>query len=174
MDSMPLPFGSVMAAGTEPTTPPPESLNLTAITANKKKEAILQCWQLDAPLIPSNSAGTSGAVFAQLGETGKTSYGIIPPKFDGGLHTAPAVQYVVFLSGKAVITLPNSTDSATIIGGRNGLIIAADTLKYSDYGHITNYPSKAETVAMQIPTEDDKIPPHKVLYNGACCAAELT
>ena len=28
---------------------------------------------------------------AQLGETAAMSYGVIPPGFDGGLHTAPAV-----------------------------------------------------------------------------------
>lgn len=53
---------------------------------------MLECWQLDAPLLASAAAGTAGAVFAQLGETGATSWGLIPAGFNGGLHNAPAVQ----------------------------------------------------------------------------------
>ena len=70
----------------------PKTLNITTISANVRKESTLECWQLAAPLVSSTTAGTSGAVFAQLGEAGATSYGVIPPQFDGGLHNAPAVQ----------------------------------------------------------------------------------
>lgn len=70
----------------------PKTLNITTISANVQRESILECWQLAAPLLSSTTAGTSGAVFAQLGEGGATSYGVIPPQFDGGLHNAPAVQ----------------------------------------------------------------------------------
>ena len=71
---------------------PPKTLNITTISANADKQSTLECWQLAAPLLSSSTAGTSGAVFAQLGQGGATSYGIIPPQFDGGLHNAPAVQ----------------------------------------------------------------------------------
>ena len=74
------------------TTPVPKTLNITTISANAQKQSTLECWQLTAQLVPSAAAGTSGAVFAQLGETGATSYGILPPQFDGGLHNAPVVQ----------------------------------------------------------------------------------
>ena len=70
----------------------PETLNITTIAANPQKESIIECWQLTAPFIASAAAGTSGALFAQLGETGATSYGLIPRQFDGGLHNAPVVQ----------------------------------------------------------------------------------
>ena len=70
----------------------PKTLNITAISANAAKQSTLECWQLAAPFLSSTTAGTSGAVFAQLGEGGATSYGILPPQFDGGLHNAPAVQ----------------------------------------------------------------------------------
>ena len=74
------------------TAPAPKTVNITTIAANAQKESTLECWQLEAPLVASAAAGTAGAVFAQLGETTKTSWGIIPGKFDGGLHNAPAVQ----------------------------------------------------------------------------------
>jgi len=72
--------------------PTPKTLNITTISANAQTESTLECWQLTAPFIASAAAGTSGAVFVQLGETGATSYGLIPAQFDGGLHNAPVVQ----------------------------------------------------------------------------------
>ena len=98
-----------------PNKTPPTAFNLSAITANDRKESVLECWQLDAPFqasaagrslslpsplelsmgqrrLTSYTAGTKGAVFAQLGQANMTSFGIIPSHFDGGLHTAPAMQ----------------------------------------------------------------------------------
>ncbi|KAL6712881.1 hypothetical protein ACLMJK_009593 [Lecanora helva] len=150
----------------------PQKVNLTTIATNSKKESTLECWQLDAPLVASAAAGTAGAVFAQLGGTGATSYGLIPPRFNGGLHNAPSVQYVAFLSGKAVISLPNSTQTATVPGGRNGLILAIDIKNVSTLGHITVYPSNQTTVVLQIPTANNTIPAHSVLHNGPCFDSE--
>ena len=81
-------------------------------------------------------------------------------------------RWVIFLSGLAHITLPNSTDEAYVYGGENGLIFAADTSDVSTLGHATNYPSKEETRAIQVPT-GGTIPSHNVLYNGPCCGKEL-
>ena len=72
----------------------PKTLNITTIAANSQKESVIECWQLAAPFIASAAAGTAGAIFSQLGETGATSYGLIPAQFDGGMHNAPVVQWV--------------------------------------------------------------------------------
>ena len=72
------------------------------------------------------------------------------------------------MAGEAVVSLPNSTQTATIHGGRYGLILAADTANASKFGHITKYPSMKETVAIQIPTANNEIPSHAVLHEGAC------
>ncbi len=79
---------------TTATATSPKTLNITTIAANAQKESIIECWQLTAPFIASAAAGISGAEFAQLGDTGATSYGLIPAEFDGGLHNAPVVQWV--------------------------------------------------------------------------------
>ncbi|KAK0513388.1 hypothetical protein JMJ35_004374 [Cladonia borealis] len=158
----------LQATPTTATAADPKTLNITTIAANAQKESVIECWQLTAPFIASAAVGTSGAIFAQLGETGATSYGLIPAKFDGGMHNAPVVQWVAFLAGEAVVSLPNSTQTAIIHGGRYGLILAADTAKASTSGHITKYPSKKETVAIQIPTANNEIPSHSVLHGGAC------
>ena len=76
---------------TAATATEPKTLNITTIAANARKESVIECWQLTAPLVASAAAGTSGAIFAQLGQTGATSYGLIPAQFDGGLHNAPVV-----------------------------------------------------------------------------------
>ena len=72
----------------------PSRLNVTTIAAVNGRST-LECWQISAPFVQSSQAGTSGAAIAQLGETGATSYTLLPPKFNGGLHNAPVVQYVL-------------------------------------------------------------------------------
>ncbi|KAL9582109.1 MAG: hypothetical protein Q9212_003490 [Teloschistes hypoglaucus] len=131
----------------------PTTLNLTTIAANARNESVLECWQLIAPFSVSNVPGTAGSATAQLGQAQSLSYTLIPPRFDGGLHNAPVVQYVAFTAGKAVISFPNSTAGATIRGGRNGLILAADV--------------------KSIPVADNKVPKHTVLYGGPCKRREL-
>jgi len=102
------------------------------------------------------------------------AYTILPPRFNGGLHTAPAPQIVHFVSGLAHITLPTSSTSSTsenssqelwIVGGAGGLLIAADT---TGSGHITRYPSDQETVGIVAPFEGGRIPAYEVLREGAC------
>ena len=79
-----------------------------------------------------------------------------------------ANRYVAFLTGKAVISLPNSPQTATIRGGKNGLIFAADTDAVSKLGHTTRYPSEQETIGLSIRTAGGVVPPHTVLYDGPC------
>lgn len=166
-------FTLIIPAFTLSQTPSvPSRLNVTTV-ATAKGKSTLECWQLSAPFVQSSQAGTSGAVIAQLGETGATSYTILPPQFDGGFHNAPAVQWVAFTSGLAVVSLPNSTETATILGGRNGLILATDTKNVSTLGHKTVYPSEEETFGIQIPTKDNEVPAHTVLHAGPCTGSEL-
>ena len=72
--------------------PAPKLLNITTIGSNTLNESTHECWQMIAPFATSTAAGVSGAVVAQLGDTALASYGVIPARFDGGLHNAPAVQ----------------------------------------------------------------------------------
>jgi hypothetical protein len=83
------------------------------------------------------------------------------------------LRWVVFLSGLAHITLPNSTAEAYIPGGKNGAILALDTADVSSLGHITKYPSQESTIALQIPLGQGGIPGHAVLHDGACKGVEL-
>ncbi|MCJ1325583.1 hypothetical protein MMC10_002246 [Thelotrema lepadinum] len=150
----------------------PSVLNLTAISA-ENGQSIFECWQLKAPFLDSNQAGTDGAVFAQLGNASNASFAILPPKFSAGLHNAPFVQYVVFTSGRAHISLPNSTEKAIVHGGKRGLLIAADTADISEHGHNTTYPSDENTISINIPTKNGKIPKHTCLYRGPCKDTEM-
>lgn len=54
------------------------------------------------------------------------------------------------------------------------MVIAVDTAAVSDLGHITNYPSDADTVALEIPFEKGVFPNHTVLHRGPCTYPELT
>lgn len=83
------------------------------------------------------------------------------------------IRFVAFASGVAQISLPCSNMIATIKGGRNGLIFAADTESVSKLGHITKYPSGEQTLALMFPVPDGKIPVHRVLHAGQCTDDEL-
>ncbi len=96
----------------------------------------------------------------------KPAYTILPPRFDGGLHTAPAPQIVHFVSGAAHITLPDdSSQDLWVLGGAGGLLFATDT---TGSGHITRYPSDEETVGLLAPFEGDVVPPYAVVKEGGC------
>jgi len=167
-----LAFGlAVSAVRSERTTLASSTMNITAITG-KQGVSVLECWALAAKFATSTQAGTVGAANLALGDLANATFTVLPPRFNGGEHNAPSVQYVSFLSGTAVVTLPNSTDSVTIRGGKDGLIIAADTAAVSAGGHITTYPTSEETTALQIPTLNGAVPAHTVLHSGACASKE--
>ncbi|PYI02196.1 hypothetical protein BO78DRAFT_433042 [Aspergillus sclerotiicarbonarius CBS 121057] len=148
----------------------PSTLNITTITAHNNQSA-LECWALDPGYTTSAQAGVSGTAMISLGPiTGNASNILIPGAYDGGRHNAPTIQWVIFLSGVAHITLPNSTDEAWVVGGRNGAILALDTKEVSAEGHSTVYPTQESTLAWEVPLE--KIPGHRVLHGGACVVGE--
>lgn len=80
-------------------------------------------------------------------------------------------RWVIFLSGLAHITLPESDDEAWIHGGKEGAILALDTAAVSAQGHYTKYPSDEMTVALQVPFKE--VPGHRVLHRRACEGREV-
>ncbi|KAL8992408.1 MAG: hypothetical protein Q9169_007124 [Polycauliona sp. 2 TL-2023] len=149
----------------------PQPFNITTLAGNAKNESVIECWSV-ANLAVSSTPGINGALLASLAAPNALSFVNIPGKFDGGLHNAPAVQWVYYTSGKAVITLPKSPDTATVFGGANGLILAADVAAVSKLGHTTVYPSGQETTVVVMPIKGNMVPKHTVLHKGACTAKE--
>jgi len=145
---------------------PPTFLNITAIAA-ENSVSVFQCWQLLPGFSTSSQTGTTGASILQLGTVANMSYTVLPPGFDAGSHNAPTIQWVAFLSGKAVVTLADGVTQAEIPGGKNGFIFVTDTAERSAKGHSTKYPSDVATIALQIPT-GGIIPQHNVLHSGPC------
>ncbi|RYP93545.1 hypothetical protein DL770_000287 [Monosporascus sp. CRB-9-2] len=114
-----------------------------------------------------------------LGSVANLTYTILPSNFDGGVHNAPHNQqvsslWVAFTAGLAYVTLPDdNATSAFVSGGPFGLIFAADTADVSEQGHRTQYPGITETIALQIPTSDGRVPEHSVLHMGPCTANDI-
>lgn len=71
----------------------PPRLNLTTIAGNGRHQSVIECWSV-ADLAVSSTPGTDGALFADIGKPSTASYLNIPAQFNGGLHNAPAVQWV--------------------------------------------------------------------------------
>ena len=90
------------------------------------------------------------------------------------LLLSDASRYVAFTSGLAVVSLPDSGESVTVVGGKYGLIIAADIASVSKKGHITRYPSNSTTIALQIRMKDNTPPKYSILHSGACKKKELS
>ncbi|KAL8735403.1 MAG: hypothetical protein Q9166_000948 [cf. Caloplaca sp. 2 TL-2023] len=170
-----LPFFCTAVPNSHPLQPPPklqpQPLNITTLTGNAKNESVIECWSV-ANLAVSNTPGIQGALVGSLAKPNALNFFNIPARFDGGLHNAPVVQWVYFTSGEAVISLPTSRDKATVTGGANGLILAADIAAVSAQGHTTVYPGKEQTVGVTIPLAGNKMPEHTVLHPGACTAKE--
>jgi len=82
--SSPTPVSSQLSNVTTP------SLNLTAISASNGA-SVLECWQLPG-FVSSSVAGTVGALNLFLGDLSNATYTVIPSRFDGGVHNAPAPQ----------------------------------------------------------------------------------
>ncbi|KAF2183209.1 hypothetical protein K469DRAFT_476043, partial [Zopfia rhizophila CBS 207.26] len=140
-------------------------LTATALVT-KNNNSVFECWQLTEPFKRSSVPGVSGTQVATISNNTNFAYTILPPRYDGGLHTAPAPQLVHFLSGVAHLTLPhNDSLDAWILGGVGGLLFAVDI---TGTGHITQYPSDQETVAITAPFEGGKIPEHVVLAEEPC------
>lgn len=84
---------SIAAIAATATAPDLNTLNVTVIGARNNK-SILECWALDPGFTESSQAGTAGSEILNLGSvSGNASYSVIPAKFDGGRHNAPAMQY---------------------------------------------------------------------------------
>jgi hypothetical protein len=81
---------SPYTANAQSSTSVPRALNLTAISASSGN-SVLECWALPG-FVASAQAGTAGALNLLLGDLANATYTVIPPKFNGGLHKAPAPQ----------------------------------------------------------------------------------
>ncbi|KAF9888121.1 hypothetical protein FE257_009257 [Aspergillus nanangensis] len=144
----------------------PSTLNITVIGASNN-HSVLECWALEPGFSESATPGISGNSVIGLGQgSGAVDFALIAEHADGGLHNAPAMQWVTFLSGSAHITLPDSEDEAWVSGGKYGTILALDTQDVSAEGHYTEYPSDEVTVAITVPIA--AVPGHRVLYQGPC------
>ncbi|KGO78463.1 hypothetical protein PITC_069260 [Penicillium italicum] len=165
-------FPSIMIA--HHSNPPLGStLNVTVLGARHNRST-LECWALQPGFETSDLPGQVGSATLDLGTIGgNASFAVLPAGFDGGRHNAPTLQWVVFLSGLAHITLPNSTTEAWIKGGKNGAILALDTADVSELGHFTTYPSKERTTSVVIHIGEKGVPGHRVLHQGPCQGKEL-
>lgn len=69
----------------------PTFLNITALTG-RNNVTVLECWQLTAELAPATIPGRIGSLALPIGNVSNAVYGVLPPRFSGGLHNAPRPQ----------------------------------------------------------------------------------
>lgn len=69
--------------------------------------------------------------------------------------------------------LPKEQSEVWIQGGKYGVLIAADLKSEAKYGHVTEFPSAADTVIAESPFAGGKEPGHQVLYVGPCRMGEM-
>lgn len=67
-------------------------LTATAIVTNAHNHSAFECWEFTTPVSVSTDAGTSGSADFVFGNVSEAVYTIIPARFNGGTHNAPAPQ----------------------------------------------------------------------------------
>ncbi|KAK3998240.1 hypothetical protein QBC44DRAFT_1151 [Cladorrhinum sp. PSN332] len=180
------PLTLATCAATTTTQSPP--LNITALSS-RNGYSILECWQLASIPVEAMSAANYA-----ISNTTQATWSRIEPRTQVGEAWAPHVQLSVILNGLIRITSPapetgNSTTASVKDGssddgsGRpeskvayvmpgslvSSVVIAADLKSVSTLaGHYTEFPSDEPTILVQVPFVGDKVPEHKVLYEGAC------
>ncbi|KAI6626569.1 hypothetical protein MCOR07_002407 [Pyricularia oryzae] len=150
-------------------------LNVTAISASGG-DSTFECWQF-GPFTSVTAPGVNDAS-ALLLTTAATqvNYAMFPAGSTGGLHRSPRLQFVVFMTGRARITLPNGNGTYEINGGGRGcMIVSADTSDVSRVGHTTDYPGDTPTGVMQVPITNGRqgLGRYRVLHQGTCTEEEL-
>jgi hypothetical protein len=139
----------------------PDLLSLSAVVSDEHDNARIECWQFTMPFTKYPTVGKS----LPLSDVSNLTYVVLPPKSQEGLHNPPHPMLFVLLSGMAHVVLPDFSDELWISEWSNNVIVATDM---EGVGHYTTYPLSRESVALQIPFKDGRVPDHKVLGNGAC------
>ncbi|KAI1214547.1 uncharacterized protein F4807DRAFT_1460 [Annulohypoxylon truncatum] len=147
--------------------------NITAVAAVDGHSTI-QCWQLDNAFTSKNVLNRSSIYSADLGGAANLSYTFIPPNYDQGVHSAPYNQWVIFIKGIGLITVPNDNTTAYVAPGETGIVFASDTSDITVDGHRSQYLGVTESIIMQIPALDNKVPAHTVLHPGGCDTSEMS
>ncbi|KAI5920844.1 hypothetical protein F4810DRAFT_402295 [Camillea tinctor] len=149
-------------------------LNVTAVGAHEGRSRF-ECWELSAPFVSSSQPGIAGTQTTSLGDVANITYNVVPAGFESPFHTAPVNQWVIVLTGLAILTLPDNSSyaaSALAASGELGLLFAADTPDVSDLGHGGYFPGAGETVFVQIPTRGGGVPEHRVVSDQGPCGPQ--
>ncbi|EMC98433.1 hypothetical protein BAUCODRAFT_66656 [Baudoinia panamericana UAMH 10762] len=147
-----------------------QGLNISAI-GTSNNVSTLECWNLAAPAYIA-----AGASNYPIGDSQGNFVGVIPPTTYIGQAFARQVQYSIFLSGLAYITVPegcgnSSTSQAYFHTG--DILIATDMHNVSSSGHFIEFPSAADTVIAQFPVAGNSVPAHTVLHAGRCSKIDV-
>lgn len=90
-------FSALAAAATAtaevacPDPSPGLPFNITALNG-VDGESVLECWQLDNQFRLTSRSGIAGSQSLFMGALTNGTYNIIPARYDGGFHNAPAFQ----------------------------------------------------------------------------------
>lgn len=79
-----------------------------------------------------------------------------------------ANRITAFLAGEVHVSLPHYNYTHSVIGGKNGLLVANDP---HTSGHITAFPSDEQTVVLQVAWAEQSqkgAPAHRVRHDGPC------
>jgi hypothetical protein len=137
-------------------------LSLTAVTSDEHDtKARIECWQFKQPFIKYPTVGKA----LHLADLSNVTYVVLPPYSKEGLHHPPAPMLFVLVTGAAHVTIPDSSDELWITEQGDQVVIANDI---HGIGHDTEYPLNRDTVALQLPFKDAKVPEYRMLHMGSC------
>lgn len=180
----------------------PRQLIATAIVTTKQNVSGLECWEFSSPFTTSTAAGTSGASSLNLANVSNIVYTVLPPRFNGGVHNAPAAQVRLprrsflwnwstssFTFNESCIKCADMTSQLVVFtSGLAHITLPSSSdeawvlgganglivaVDTTGTGHVTVYPSDEYTIGLQIPFEGGEVPDHTVLWSGPCNSTQL-
>ncbi|KAK2612546.1 hypothetical protein QQS21_001484 [Conoideocrella luteorostrata] len=142
----------------------PSHLRLSAVVSGRDGKAAFECWQFENPFVKYPTVGQA----TDLAQLSNVTYVVLPAGSNEGIHKPPHPMLFVLLTGTAHLTLPSTGETLHLEAGENGLIVANDM---DGEGHISEYPAKHPSIALQLPFEGGQVPKHKIVRDGPCIDA---
>jgi len=122
-----------------------------------------ECWGMRPNFTVSNEEGLQGALALNLGRGSAVMYNRWTKALNASLHGPIANQYVLVLTGSALVHFPNVPDKVKIVAGQ--IVIAIDNSSISS-GHYTEWAAGSSAVLIQF--QNGLTPPHSVVELSHC------
>ncbi|ORY88872.1 hypothetical protein BCR35DRAFT_350778 [Leucosporidium creatinivorum] len=143
-------------------SPPSTRLYLPAIGV-KDGKSVPECWAIQPNFTIGTDPSILGTLGVSLGNVSTAGYIYFPDDNAAPLHGPGANQYVIFLTGRGVISFPDTKETIDCGPGTNLVVVDNSTVSQ---GHLTNWTAGSSVITVRF--KDTIPPPHEVVARSFC------